>query len=130
MINTGLAASISIIKANIETLGFKFKDIKILLTTQAHYDHMGAMAAIKKLTGARFMVDAKDLGVAEDGGRSDYALGEGKSTYEPIKVDGVLHNGDKIRLGDMEVVMLHHPGHTKGSCSFLFDVKDPTRTSN
>ncbi|WP_316835653.1 hypothetical protein [Pedobacter nutrimenti] len=68
--------------------------------------------------------------MAEDGGRSDYALGVGKSTYKPVKVDGVLHNGDKIRLGDMELVMLHHPGHTKGSCSFLFDVKDPTRTSN
>ncbi|PTT00970.1 subclass B3 metallo-beta-lactamase [Pedobacter sp. HMWF019] len=128
LINTGLAASLSIIKANVESLGFKFNDIKILLTTQAHYDHMGAMAAIKKLTGARFMVDVKDLGVAEDGGRSDYALGSGKSTYEPIKVDGVLHDGDKIRLGDMELVMLHHPGHTKGSCSFLFNVKDAKRS--
>ena len=48
LINTGLAASAAQIKTNIETLGFRLADTKILLTTQAHYDHMGAMAAIKK----------------------------------------------------------------------------------
>ena len=128
LINTGLAGSLSMIKANIEALGFKFADIKILLTTQAHYDHMGAMAAIKKLTGAKMMVDEGDSGVVADGGRSDYALGGKSSTYAPVKVDHLLHNGDTIKLGGMQLVMLHHPGHTKGSCSFLFDVKDKKRT--
>src|SRR5215510_4500390 len=52
LINTGLAASITQIKSNIETLGFKYPDTKILLTTQVHYDHMGAMATIKQETGA------------------------------------------------------------------------------
>src|SRR5580765_4423308 len=55
LINTGLAASAAQIKNNIETLGFNFADTKILLTTQAHYDHMGAMAAMKKMTGAQLM---------------------------------------------------------------------------
>src|SRR3712207_6569656 len=58
LINTGLAASGPLLKKSIETLGFNFSDTKILLTTQAHYDHMGAMAAIKKLTGAQLMVNA------------------------------------------------------------------------
>nr|WP_315820951.1 MBL fold metallo-hydrolase [Paraflavitalea speifideiaquila] len=48
LINTGLASSAPMIKANIEALGFKFADTKILLNTQAHYDHLGAMASIKK----------------------------------------------------------------------------------
>src|SRR3954471_2009978 len=69
LINTGLAASAAQIKKNIETLGFKFNDIKILLTTQAHFDHMGAMATIKKTTGARMMIDEGDAPVAADGGR-------------------------------------------------------------
>ncbi len=56
LINTGLASSASMIDANIRELGFKLADTKILLTTQAHFDHMGAMAAIKKLTGAQMMV--------------------------------------------------------------------------
>ena len=41
LVNTGLAASASQIKDNIETLGFKFSDTKILLNTQAHFDHVG-----------------------------------------------------------------------------------------
>jgi metallo-beta-lactamase class B len=118
LINTGLAASAKQIKNNIETLGFRFADTKILLNTQAHYDHMGAMAAIKKKTGAELMVDEKDAAVLKDGGSSDYALGGKGSTFD----------GDTIQLGDMQLVMLHHPGHTKGSCSFLFTVKDEQRS--
>ncbi len=127
LINTGLASSVGQLKTNIEALGFKFNALKILLTTQAHYDHMGAMAAVQKITGAKFMIDQGDREVAEDGGRSDYAIGADKSTYRPVKVDRVLHNGDKITLGGTELVMLHHPGHTKGSCSFQFIVKDKKR---
>jgi metallo-beta-lactamase class B len=124
LINTGLAASAKGIKKNMEVLGFKLSDIKILLTTQAHYDHLGAMAAIKKTTGARFMVNEGDSAVVVDGGSSDYALGGHGSTFKPIMPDKILHNGDTIRLGNMQLIMLHHPGHTKGSCSFLFTVKD------
>ncbi|RQO70254.1 subclass B3 metallo-beta-lactamase [Pedobacter sp. KBW06] len=127
LINTGLAASLPLIKANLKTLGFKFNDIRILLTTQAHYDHMGAMSEIKKATGAKLMVNEKDAAVAADGGSSDYALGGHGPTFEPVKTDRLLHNGDVIKLGDMRLVMLHHPGHTKGSSSFLFDVKDGGR---
>ena len=128
LINTGLAASESQIKNNIETLSFKFSDIKILLTTQAHYDHMGAMAAIKESTGAQLMVDEKDAEVVASGGSSDYELGHYGTSFKPVKADRLLHDRDTIRLGDMQLVMLHHPGHTKGSCSFLFTVKDDQRS--
>src|SRR5436190_12849910 len=128
LINTGLAASESQIITNIETLGFKFSDTKILLTTQAHYDHTGAMAAIKQSTGAQLMVDEKDAEVVASGGNSDYELGHYGTSFKPVKPDRLLHDGDTIRLGDMQLVMLHHPGHTKGSCSFLLTVKDDQRS--
>ncbi|WP_246269314.1 subclass B3 metallo-beta-lactamase [Chitinophaga oryzae] len=128
LINTGLAASEKTIKNNIEALGFRFRDIKILLTMQAHYDHMGAMAAIQEKTGARFMVDAGDESVCKSGGKTDYEMGKYGSTFRPVSVDRVLHDKDTIRLGDMQLVMLHHPGHTMGSCSFIFDVKDDNRS--
>jgi metallo-beta-lactamase class B len=128
LINTGVASSASQIKNNIEALGFKFSDTKILLTTQAHYDHVGAMAAVKKMTGAQLMVDEKDAPVLEDGGNSDYAFGSNGSTFQPVKADRLLHDHDTIQLGNMQLVMLHHPGHTKGSCSFLFTVKDDQRS--
>ncbi len=125
LINTGLAASAKQIKKNIETLGFNFKHIKMLLNTQAHYDHLGAMATIKKSTGAQFMINEKDLAEVKSGGSTDYAMGnKDTSTFKPIKPNRLLRNGDTVVLGNMQLVMLHHPGHTKGSCSFLFTVKD------
>jgi metallo-beta-lactamase class B len=129
LINTGLPGSDSLIRKHIEALGFKFSDIKILLATHTHYDHVGAMAAIKKMTGAKIIVHEKDAPLLADGGNSDYAFGGNGSTFLPVKADRLLHHDqDTVRLGDMQIVVLHHPGHTKGACSFLFNVKDSIRT--
>jgi metallo-beta-lactamase class B len=128
LINTGLAESALMIRSHIEKLGFKFRDIKILLATHAHYDHVGAMAAIKKMTGAKMMIHEKDAPVLADGGNSDYVFGRKGSMFAPVKADRLLHDGDTVALGGMRIRVLHHPGHTKGACSFLFDVKDGHRT--
>ncbi|WP_410478223.1 subclass B3 metallo-beta-lactamase [Pedobacter aquatilis] len=128
LINTGLANSGKIIEDNIKALGFKLADTKILLTTQAHYDHMGAMALLKKKTGAKVMVNEADAQVMKDGGSSDYALGKGVRTYAPVNPDRLLKNNDLITLGNTTLKMLNHPGHTKGSCSYIFDVKDGKKT--
>jgi metallo-beta-lactamase class B len=124
LINTGLAASAVEIKKSVEALGFQFSDIKLLLTTQAHYDHLGAMAAIHKMTGAKIWVNAPDAPAMADGGSTDYALGTGIPSFEPVKVDSLLHDGDTIRMGATALVMLSHPGHTKGSCSYLVKTRD------
>lgn len=128
LINTGLAASASTIRRNIETLGFRFSDTKLLLTTQAHYDHVGAMAAVKKATGAKLWVNAPEAADMADGGRSDYAMGNDTALYEPLRPDSLLTNGAVIRLGGEELVMLSHPGHTKGSCSYLLKTSDNQRS--
>ncbi len=128
LINTGLASSVPVIRKNVEELGFKFTDIKILLCTHTHYDHVGGMAAIKKITGAEMMVNEGDVASLEDGGNSDYLMGGKGSMFVPVEVDRVLHEHDTIRLGGMKVIALHHPGHTKGATSFLFDVRDEQRS--
>ena len=130
LINTGVPGSDTMIRQHIEALGFKFTDIRILLATHAHIDHVGDMAAIKKTTGARLMIEEEDVPVLADGGLSDFALG-GKNSpflFPPVKVDRVLHDKDIVKLGGMEIEVLHHPGHTKGACSFLFTVKDEKRS--
>lgn len=129
LINTGLAESVPMIRKNIETLGFKYNDLKILLTTQAHFDHVAGMAEIKKTTGAKMMVQAGDAQVLADGGKSDFLFG-GKNTFAPVSVDRILHDGDTIKLADTKVVVLHHPGHTKGSTSFMVNVTDEKRSWN
>ncbi|HLZ86304.1 MAG TPA: MBL fold metallo-hydrolase, partial [Puia sp.] len=105
----------------------KFSDIKILLATHAHFDHVGAMAAIRQTTGARLMIHERDVPVMADGGNSDFDFGGHGPMFQPVKVDRLLHDGDIVKLGGMEILVLHHPGHTKGACSFLFTVKDETR---
>lgn len=128
LINTGTKESVPIIRSHVERLGFNFADIKILLTNQAHFDHVGGMAEIKKTTHAKMMVDESDAAVLADGGNSDFVMGGKGLLFEPVKGDRLLHDHDTVRLGGMQIVVLHHPGHTKGSCSFLFDVKDDQRS--
>ena len=127
LINTGLDSSAWLIRRHVESLGFKFQDIKILIASHAHFDHVGAMALIKKMTGAKMMIHEKDASVLANGGSTDFALGGFGPMFEPVKADRRLHDKDLIKLGNMEIMVLHHPGHTKGSCSFLFDVRDRHR---
>jgi metallo-beta-lactamase class B len=86
------------------------------------------MAEIKKITGAKMMIEEKDAPVLADGGNSDFLFGGKGSSFEPVKADVLLHDKDTVKLGEMQLIVLHHPGHTKGACSFLFDVKDEHRS--
>jgi len=124
LINTGVAGSDTMIRRHVEALGFKFRDIKILVTSQAHFDHVGAMAAIKQETKAKMMIEEEDAPVLEDGGNSDFDFGGKGLLFEPVTVDRKLHDRDSIVFGGMKIEVLHHPGHTKGASSFLFTVKD------
>lgn len=124
LINTGLANSLPIIKQNIKKLGFDYKSIKILLLTQAHFDHTGALTAIKMETGAKLYVDDQDADILKTGGATDYEMGKYGVTFKPVQPDVLLKNNNKIKLSNTVLTILHHPGHTKGSCSFLFNTKD------
>lgn len=127
LINTGVPGSDTMIRKHVEALGFKFSDIKILLSNQAHFDHVGAMAAIKQMTGAQLMIEEKDAPLLEDGGNSDFDMGGHGLMYVPVTVDRRLHDKEIVELGEMRIMVLQHPGHTKGASSFLFTVKDENR---
>jgi len=124
LINTGIEGSEAMIRAHIEALGFNFSDIKILLATHAHFDHVAAMATIKKMTGAKLMIEEEDAQVMTDGGNSDFIYGGQGSMFDPVKPDRKLKDHEVIKLGGMAITILHHPGHTKGASSYLFDVAD------
>jgi metallo-beta-lactamase class B len=128
LINTGIPGSDTMIRRHVEALGFRFSDIKILLATHAHFDHVGAMAAVRHATHARLMIEEKDVLLMADGGNSDFDFGGHGPMFPPVKVDKPLHDRDVVKLGGMEIEVLYHPGHTKGACSFLFTVKDSVRS--
>lgn len=128
LINTGLEDSAYWIKANIEALEFEFQDIKILLTTQAHFDHTAALAEIKLLTGAQMLATPRDAPVLLDGGASDAQFGHCLDfRFPPVTVDGELTDGEEIKLGDTSLKTHHHPGHTAGSASYSMIVREDGR---
>lgn len=128
LINTGLADSAAQIRGNIETLGFHFSDTKLLLATHAHFDHVSAMAEVKRLTGARLAATEAEVTLFESGGKTDFRFGEDKSAwFQPVHVDDKLHDGQKVGLGGMELTVHLHPGHTKGAASYEFMEADGGR---
>ncbi|HEX5280966.1 MAG TPA: subclass B3 metallo-beta-lactamase, partial [Micropepsaceae bacterium] len=132
LINSGAPGSFPLIKANIESLGFKLTDIKLITSTHGHWDHVGDIAALQRASGgARVLMNERDADVLESGGNIDWRNPKGRGIiYDPIHVDRRLKDGDKITLGDAELTVHFSPGHTKGATSFTLPVKDGARTYN
>ncbi len=125
LINTGFPETVPQIKAGVEQLGFKLSDVKILLATHAHGDHVAGLAELKRQTGARMVMSEADAALLEDGGKSDFRFGDdAQMRFQPVKVDQRLKNGDTVKLGDVELTAHHHPGHTKGATSFSLTVRE------
>lgn len=128
LINSNLEANVPMIRTSVESLGFKFSDIKILLISHAHYDHCAGSAMIKQLTGAKYMVMDGDVDVVQSGGKSDFQYGsDPASLYPPASVDRVLHDGDEVKLGDATLKAHLTPGHTKGCTTWTMKVNDGTK---
>lgn len=131
LINSDLEASVPLIRASVEKLGFKFTDIKILLISHAHWDHDAGSALVKQLTGARYMVMDADVPVVESGGRRDFHYGnEPEYLYPATKVDRILHDGDEVKLGTAVLVAHLTPGHTKGCTTWTMKVRESGKTYN
>lgn len=131
LINSDTEANVPLLRTSVESLGFKFTDIKILLISHAHWDHNAASDTIKKLTGAKYMVMEEDVSVVESGGKTDFQYANDPTTlYTPTKVDRILHDGEDVKLGDAVLTAHLTPGHTKGCTTWTMKVKDGSTTRN
>jgi metallo-beta-lactamase class B len=126
LIDGALPEGAVLIQQSIRTLGFKVEDVKILLTTQAHYDHVGSLAAMQKASGGQVMVMEGDADLVAAGGRGDYLFGD-RYPFPAVKVDRVLKHGDTVSLGSITLRALHTPGHTKGSTTWQTAIVDDGR---
>ena len=121
LMNTGMPSSGPMIVDGIRKLGFKPEDIKILINAHAHIDHSGALAFMKRLTGAPLAVMKDDVAAMESGDRNDFKYGDDLA-YEGVKVDRVLRDGDTVKLGDVLLTAHHTPGHTRGATTWVANV--------
>lgn len=129
LINSSIKSSVPLIKKSVETLGFRFSDIKILLISHGHYDHCAGSAEIEHLTRAKYFVMDADVPVVKSGGRDDFNYAADKSMwFPPAHVDRVLHDGDQVQLGGMVLVAHLTAGHTKGTTTWTMDENEAGRT--
>jgi metallo-beta-lactamase class B len=117
LLDPGYEQSVPLVKESIRKLGFKYEDIKLLLNSQAHFDHAAGLAQIKRETGARLAAMAEDAKLLEAGGHGDFLFGD-RYPFPPVTVDRVLKDGDVIEQGNVRLVAHHTPGHTKGATTF------------
>ena len=126
LINANLDTSPPQIRASVEKLGFRWADTKILLNSQAHFDHVGGAAEVVRETMARNYVMTGDDVAMRSGGRDDFAYRiEGLRAYTPVEVDRVLQDGDKITLGGVTLTAHRTAGHSRGCTTWTMDVHVP-----
>jgi metallo-beta-lactamase class B len=118
LMNSNYEASVPLIRASVEKLGFKFTDIKILIAGHAHPDHVEGDALFKSLTGAQVVV-----GRLEEAATRAFRPG-GKE--HPI--DRLVDDGDTVTLGGVTMTARVMPGHTRGCLAWTLDLKEGGKT--
>src|SRR5204862_8095683 len=102
LINSDYEQTVPMIRTSVEKLGFRFTDVKILLGSHAHADHMEGDALFKKLTGARVMALEQDVPL----------LQKLRPGGKPHPIDRVLHAGDEVKLRGVTLAAHLRPRHT------------------
>jgi metallo-beta-lactamase class B len=124
LIDGGLPESAPLIAANIRALGFRLRDVRVLLINHAHFDHAGGLAELKRLSGAALAAsaaDRADLQAGRAAGRDDH------DPFPAVHVDRTLVDGEEIRVGATVLKTLLTPGHTRGCTSWTYDTKEAGR---
>jgi metallo-beta-lactamase class B len=120
LINSDFEATVPVIRASVEKLGFKFTDIKILLGSHAHGDHMEGDAMVKELSGARVMAMEQDvpwLRKMTPGGK-------------PHPIDHILKDGEEVKLGGTTLTAHLTAGHTPGCTTWTTKVDENGKSYN
>jgi metallo-beta-lactamase class B len=114
LINSGYEATVPMIRTSVEKLGFRFSDIKIILGSHAHVDHMQGDALAKEFSGGKVMAMEQDVP----------ALEKLRPGNKPHPIDRVLHDGDEVKLGEVTLTAHLTAGHTKGCTTWTTTVQD------
>jgi metallo-beta-lactamase class B len=118
LLDGGLQETAPLIEKNIATLGFRVKDVKVLLNSHAHFDHAGGLAALQKASGATLVASRGDAP----------ALRAGGGNQPPVRVDRVIADGDTVELGGTVLTAHVTPGHTKGCTTWTTTVVEAGRS--
>ena len=120
LIDGATEAGADVIVDNIHTLGFSIKDVRRLLHSHEHFDHVAGLAKLQKLSGAKLLASAEAAPALRTGKAIDEDPQAGMM-HEPFpvsRVDGIVTDGEGVVLGDLLLMPLATPGHTPGALSW------------
>jgi len=123
--DTGSADMHDLILSNIKKLGFNVQDIKIMISSHAHWDHVEGHAAMKRVTGAQVVALGGDA-VALRSGQDNSAIGA--KSFDPVPIDRVIEDGDTVTLGGVTLRALWTGGHTQGATMWMTTVQEGGKT--
>jgi metallo-beta-lactamase class B len=119
LIDGGTEAGAEVIANNIRRIGFKLADVKYLLHSHEHIDHVGGIARLQQLTGAQLVASPEAAKVFRTGGAD--AADPQAGMHPPLpaaRVDRLVKNGEVVRLGNLALTAIETPGHTPGALSW------------
>lgn len=123
LLDAALPQSTPQIRANIEALGFRVRDVRWIVNSHAHFDHAGGIAAMQQASGARVAASASGAAAmrAGDVGRDDPQYDPSDPIpYPPVARVEVVKDGQVIAVGPLKLRALMTPGHTPGSTSWTW----------
>lgn len=131
LIDAGTPKSPAAIAASIGKLGFRIEDVKYILTSHEHNDHVGGAAALQKLSGATVIGSVGNLPVLVSGkpNRADPQYGS-LSDMAPLTNARAVGDGDVVTLGPLAITAHDTPGHTPGGLSWTWQSTENGRTVN
>jgi metallo-beta-lactamase class B len=125
LIDGGTEKGGDLIAANIRRLGFKLSDVKILLHSHEHFDHVGGLARLQQLTGAQLFASPAAARVLQTGAASaDDPQAGMHQPFPAARVDRVIHDGEQVRLGNLVLTAVATPGHTPGALTWHWGACD------
>ena len=137
VLDGGYPSTARMIMASIEKLGFNIKDVKVLINSEPHPDHGGGLTVLQQASGAQLWASEASARSLESGGDDldimlpvRALLWMGLVGYPPARVDHRLQDGEKVRVGSIELTAHITGGHTRGCTSWSFAVRDGDRVLN
>ena len=125
LIDGGTEKGAEVIAANIRRLGFNLAEVKYLLHSHEHFDHVGGTARLQQLTGATLVASAPAARVFATGTASadDPQAGRHKP-FRAATVGRTIADGGTVRLGNLQLTAIATPGHTSGALSWRWESCD------
>lgn len=121
LIDGAVPQAVGTVEANIRKLGFRVRDIKLILSTEPHFDHAGGLAALARDSGATVVASAPAARVLRQGySDADDPQAGLVPSFPPVAKIRVIEDGEMILLGKTAITARATPGHTPGSMSWTW----------